>query len=55
MLLTTQEAMAVLRISKPTLLKNAERLGGFKVGNQWRFDSNKLGGEKDERKELERD
>lgn len=49
MLLTINEAVKILRVSRPTLAKNAERFGGFKVGNQWRFNERVIleGGQKD--------
>ena len=52
MLLTMDEAMKILRISRPTLKKHAEEFGGFKIGAQWRFDSRAL--EKKEEKDEEK-
>ena len=42
MLIGVKEACAILKVSKPTMLKHAAEFGGFRIGKQWRFDSNKL-------------
>ena len=54
MLLTMEEAMKILRISRPTLAKHAQEFGGFKIGAQWRFDSRALEKQEDKKNEEER-
>ena len=42
MLLTTKEISKILRVSIPTILREAERLGGVKIGREWRFSTERL-------------
>ena len=42
MILTTKEVCKFLRVSMPTILKEAERLGGVKIGREWRFSTDRL-------------
>ena len=41
-LLTADAAAEMLGWSTPTLLKQADVLGGWKIGRQWRFSKNAL-------------
>lgn len=42
MIITTKELSKFLRVSMPTILKEAEALGGVKIGREWRFSTERL-------------